>query len=226
MARPNHRRWGLWGMFLRFLAIILVTFIIHMFYMGFPIDGKNSLGPEALHRTLEQEWETVGALVQDDRTSRLIQDSVTWSYRLLYRLPGLEALVQMGSTPKDGTANDSVRSAVGSLWFFFEGFYWSVHLLGLRLGVLLVSAPLFIATGLVALLDGLISRHLRSIAGGRESGFIYHRAKLMIWGSILGLWLIYLVPPLPLNPVYILPPFLLLFAVAVRISAAWFKKHL
>ena len=226
MQRDRRLGWGILGMALRFLLIVLVTFGVHFLYMGCPIEGNAPLGPEALHQTLEREWENVGQLVQDDRTSTLIQGSVAWTYRLLYKIPGIEALAAIGTTPKDGSSDDYVRSAVQSLWFFFEGFYWSVHILGLRIGVLLASIPLFLAAGLVAFLDGLVSRHLRTISGGRESGFIYHRAKLVIWGSIIELWLLYLVPPVPLNPAYVLPPFVLLFALSVRVSTAWFKKHL
>ncbi|HHK41552.1 MAG TPA: DUF4400 domain-containing protein [Planctomycetaceae bacterium] len=219
-------QWGVFGLALRFVLVVLVTFAVHFLYMGFPINGQSPLGPEALQRTLTTEWKQVSALAQDTRTGALIQSVARGTYRILYQLPGLEALVRMANTPKTATVDDSVRSAVRATWFFFEGFYWSVQLLGLRLGVLAVSAPLFLAAATVAVLDGLTARHIRKISGGRESGFVYHRAKLLAWGSILGLWLIYLVPPFPLDPVTVLPPFVLLFALALRVSSAWFKKHL
>jgi len=112
MQRDRRLGWGILGMVLRFLLIVLVTFGVHFLYMGFPIEGNDPLGPEALHQTLEREWENVGQLVQDDRTSALIQGSVEWTYRLLYKIPGIEALATIGTTPKDGSSDDYVRSAV------------------------------------------------------------------------------------------------------------------
>jgi integrating conjugative element membrane protein (TIGR03747 family) len=109
---------------------------------------------------------------------------------------------------------------------FFETAYYSVQLLGLRLGVLVVSLPLFAVAGLGGFLDGLINWYLRRTGGGRESGFIYQRAKFALWGAVFLLWACYLVLPVALDPRWLIPPFVVLFGLGVRVATAWFKKYL
>ncbi|MBM9960873.1 TIGR03747 family integrating conjugative element membrane protein, partial [Pseudomonas aeruginosa] len=46
-----------------------------------------------------------------------------------------------------------------------------------RLLVLCLTLPLFLMTAFVGLVDGLVRRDIRRFGAGRESGFIYHRAR-------------------------------------------------
>lgn len=59
-----------------------------------------------------------------------------------------------------------------------------------RLLVLVLTLPLFLLAAFVGLVDGLVRRDIRRFGAGRESGFIYHRAKASLlplvvlpWGS-------------------------------------------
>ncbi|MBN1004659.1 TIGR03747 family integrating conjugative element membrane protein, partial [Pseudomonas aeruginosa] len=46
-----------------------------------------------------------------------------------------------------------------------------------RLLVLCLTLPLFLMAAFVGLVDGLVRRDIRRFGAGRESGFIYHRAR-------------------------------------------------
>lgn len=108
----------------------------------------------------------------------------------------------------------------------FESFYWSIQLIGLRLGVLLVSLPLFLMAAIGGAIDGGAAWYLRRTSVGRESGFIYHRAKFALWFAMFSLWALYLVPPVALDPRHVIPPFVAIFALTVRFSVSWFKKYI
>ncbi len=102
----------------------------------------------------------------------------------------------------------------------------SVQLIGLRLGVLLVSLPLFLVAAVGGAVDGATAWYLRRTRVDRESGFIYHRAKFALWIAIFVLCAVYLAPPSRLDPKSVIPPFVAIFAITVRISVAYFKKYL
>ncbi len=78
----------------------------------------------------------------------------------------------------------------------------------------------------VGLVDGLVRRDVRSFAAGRESGFVYHRAKASLMPLAILPWVIYLALPVSVHPLLILLPSASMLGVAVCISAATFKKYL
>ncbi|HHI94879.1 MAG TPA: hypothetical protein ENK04_15470 [Gammaproteobacteria bacterium] len=53
-----------------------------------------------------------------------------------------------------------------------------------------------------------------------------HRAKRGLAWSFLLLWVVYLIPPVPMDPKYLLPPFLIASGIATRLHVAFFKKYL
>ncbi len=95
-----------------------------------------------------------------------------------------------------------------------------------RLLVLCLSLPLFAMAAFVGLLDGLVRRDIRRFEAGRESGFIYHRAKACLVPLAVLPWVVYLALPISAPPALILLPAAALLAVVVDITAASFKKHL
>jgi len=95
-----------------------------------------------------------------------------------------------------------------------------------RLAILILSFPIFILFGFVALMDGLVMRDLRKYRVQHESSFVYHIAKsialpLMITGCIL-----YLSMPFSIHPNLVITPFAALFAYTLAVMAAKFKKYL
>lgn len=95
-----------------------------------------------------------------------------------------------------------------------------------RLAVLTLATPVFVLFGLVALVDGLVQRDLRRWSGGRESSFVYHHAKKVIFPAVILAWVVYLGMPTSMHPNYVILPFAALFALAMAIAAGSFKKYL
>lgn len=95
-----------------------------------------------------------------------------------------------------------------------------------RLLVLCLMLPLFCMTAFVGLVDGLVRRDIRRFGAGRESGFVYHRAKAALMPLLVLPWVIYLALPVSVSPLLILLPSAVLLGVMVDVAAGSFKKYL
>jgi integrating conjugative element membrane protein (TIGR03747 family) len=91
---------------------------------------------------------------------------------------------------------------------------------------LALTLPLFLLAALTGLVDGLVRRDVRRFGAGRESGFVYHRARASLMPLATLPWVIYLALPVSVAPLVILLPGAVLLGVAVCISAATFKKYI
>lgn len=61
-----------------------------------------------------------------------------------------------------------------------------------RLTILVLATPLFLLAALTGFVDGLMRRDLRKFGAGRESSFVYHRAKRAVLPLLIVPWIIYL----------------------------------
>ncbi len=95
-----------------------------------------------------------------------------------------------------------------------------------RLAVLILALPLILMTALVGLVDGLVKRDLRRWGGGRESSYLYHYAKRLNAGLLIGAWVLYLAIPVSVPPPLIILPFAILIAMTISVTASMFKKYL
>lgn len=95
-----------------------------------------------------------------------------------------------------------------------------------RIMVLCLTMPLFITATLVGLIDGLVRRDIRRFGAGRESGFVFHRAKACITPLAVLPWVVYLALPVSVHPLWVLLPSAISLSIAVNITAASFKKYL
>lgn len=95
-----------------------------------------------------------------------------------------------------------------------------------RLVVLCLALPLFLTAAFVGLIDGLVRRDLRRFGAGRESGFLYHRARTLILPFAVLPWVVYLALPVSMHPLWILLPAAILLSVAVNVTVGSFKKYL
>ena len=50
--------------------------------------------------------------------------------------------------------------------------------------------------------------------------------KARVAAVALLVWAVYLLPPMPMDPRWVLPPFVVAFAIALRLRVSFFKKHL
>ncbi len=86
--------------------------------------------------------------------------------------------------------------------------------------------PLICTAAFVGLIDGLVRRDVRRFGAGRESGFIYHRAKASLMPIAVLPWVTYLALPISVHPLLILLPSAALLGLAVSLTAGSFKKYL
>jgi hypothetical protein len=221
----NHRRTGLAGLAISIGLLILLTLAVHFIYAVWPWpEAPRGSGP--LREAVIAERARVEELAGGP-SIELIGTVIEWAYRITFEWTGLDGFMHSAAEPSTENNADEIskRMAIG-LRDLTETFYWSVQLIGLRLGVLLVSLPLFLVAAVGGAVDGAAAWYLRRTRVDRESGFIYHRAKFALWIAIFALCAVYLAPPIPLDPKSVIPPFVAIFAITVRISVAYFKKYL
>jgi integrating conjugative element membrane protein (TIGR03747 family) len=97
----------------------------------------------------------------------------------------------------------------------------------MRLFVVVFALPAFLLACLLGIVDGLVRRDLRRWGGGRESSFVYHRAKKATVWSISGGFGIYLAWPFGgFNPAYMVLIFTVLVAASLSMYVSTFKKYL
>lgn len=221
----RERRTGLVALALWTGLLILLTLFLHFAYAIWPWpDAPRGAGP--LREAVVTERARVEELAAASSIG-MISAVIEWTYRVGFEWTGMDYLMRsaMEKTPQDGTDEIGRRVASGA-WAFLEPLYWSVQLIGLRLGVLFASLPLFLVAAIGGAADGAAAWYLRRVGVGRESGFIYHRAKLALWTALFALWAVYLLPPVALDPLAIIPPFVALCGLTVRIAVSWFKKYI
>lgn len=95
-----------------------------------------------------------------------------------------------------------------------------------RLTILVQTTPLFLLATLTGFVDGLMRRDLRKFGAGRESSFVYHRAKRAVLPLLIVPWIIYLSLPFSLNPMTIFLPCAVMLGATTAITAATFKKYI
>jgi integrating conjugative element membrane protein (TIGR03747 family) len=174
---------------------------------------------------------TRSALVQEPgRTAhRLVRTGHDW----IFVKTGL--LQRMGNTAERArtTSQGSTRNFH---YYISQAYVWAERYLiaaafttltfGMRLLVLTLTLPLFLMTTFVGCVDGLVRRDVRKFGAGRESGFVYHRAKASLMPLVVLPWVVYLTLPVSLHPLLILLPSAALLGLAVNLTAGSFKKYL
>ncbi|MED7666715.1 TIGR03747 family integrating conjugative element membrane protein [Pseudomonas moraviensis subsp. stanleyae] len=125
---------------------------------------------------------------------------------------------------------NSLWGGINQLYVSIEDFVMAAVYVTLtfvvRLTILVLATPLFLLTMLTGFVDGLVRRDLRKFGAGRESSFVYHRAKRAVIPLLIVPWIIYLSLPFSLNPLAILLPCAVLLGATVAITAMTFKKYL
>ncbi len=175
-------------------------------------------GSQALARLVATERHNLG-LSPRSAAGRMVDVCMAFAHEWVFVRTGFESWARMQQT-------GFLQALVNGLWFVVDTPMQGLQLFALRCAVLVLVLPLFVVVAIAAVADGLYGWLMRRSAGARESGFIYHRAKRAIAATIVLMWLVYLVPPIAMDPRWVLPPFVVLFAIALRLRVAYFKKHI
>jgi integrating conjugative element membrane protein (TIGR03747 family) len=188
---------------------------------------------EHSQRLLAQELTYLNA---DFRRSIVTRDTAAYvrrfrdmSYTVLIewtRLAELIAWLSTPASPEDPRWLGTLRASYRRVVDFVMAAITMTQVFAVRLAVLTLALPAFLLFSLVALVEGLVRRDLRRWGGGRESAFVYHHAKRLLFPSLLLVWIIYLSLPFSLHPNWVILPFAGLFALAVTVTTSTFKKYL
>lgn len=174
---------------------------------------------------------THSMLVQEPgRTARqLVELAYEWLFVKSGLVDAIRDAARQASAAARGKGND-LRYYLGMVYMHLERYLiasaYTALVFLVRLLVLTLSLPLFLMATFVGLVDGLVRRDVRSFGAGRESGFVYHRAKASLMPLAILPWVTYLALPVSVHPLLILLPGAAIFGVAMCIAAATFKKYL
>lgn len=139
-------------------------------------------------------------------------------------------LANLDARALDISHSDSFWTWVGKAYVIAKDYVlaavYTTLTFAVRLAVLSFATPLFLLAALTGLVDGLMRRDLRKFGAGRESSFVYHRAKRSIIPLLCMPWMIYLSLPISINPLWVLLPCAGLLGLMVAITASTFKKYL
>lgn len=204
-----------------FLLISLLVLIVDIFCV-FVLWSPN--GVWHLETVLYKEVELLG-LSQSDIA---FLTNVTRSfYDTAFVSTGIDGMMRhSASLPSADKNQQTALDFTETLRPVIETAMVGLQLFSLRIGALILTLPFLVLITIAAIADGFVGWYLRRTGGERESGFIYHRAKRGLAWSFVLLWAIYLVPPVPMDPKYLIPPFLLTSGIAMRLHVAFFKKFL
>lgn len=178
-------------------------------------------------------------LSDDFKDSLLLSDPagsaqhwVSRAYQRLFVQSGLSEWTLRHAVPADppSTGLNGMRTLVQRTAQHLQVYALAAGYIALtvlvRVMVLVLTLPLFVLAAFVAFLDGVVQRDIRRFGAGRESGFVYHRARALVSPLALLPWGIYLSFPISIHPLWILLPSAVLLGAAIRITAATFKKYL
>ncbi|HGW5375687.1 TPA: TIGR03747 family integrating conjugative element membrane protein [Pseudomonas aeruginosa] len=174
---------------------------------------------------------TRSAIVQEPgRTAhRLVDTGYQWLFIRTGLLERMDHTVARVRAPSRAGPRD-FRYYISQAYVWSEAYLIAAAFTTLtfmvRLLILILTLPLFLMAGFVGFVDGLVRRDVRRFGAGRESGFLYHRAKASLMPLAVLPWVIYLALPFSLHPLLVLLPAAVLLGLAMNITAGSFKKYL
>lgn len=222
----------------RFIAVLFGSLLLSIVI---ECVGMYLLWPDEGWRHSQQMYAfELGQLSEDFKHSAMVQEPgrtaqalVLIAYDVVMIRSGLEGSAKATSQRARTAHTDSARNTryyAGSFYMHLEcnliAAAYTILVFVIRLLVLFLSLPLFVLAAFVGLIDGLVCRDVRRFGAGRESGYLYHRAKACVMPLATLPWIIYLAIPVSVEAVIIVVPSAALFGIAIAITARSFKKYL
>jgi integrating conjugative element membrane protein (TIGR03747 family) len=210
-----------------FTLVFLCALMVDIVYVFWP--WPTVRGVAVFQHNLLSETVLVASL-STPQGEALIQQVQGWVYQPTFVWSGLHDFLMLGINPiaDSGTASSSDIGQGLATGFRdqIQTAYIGVLLFAQRLAVLAMAAPLFGIVMLAAGADGFVSWYKRRTSVGRESGLLYHLGKHGFNNTLRGIWVLYLLPPIVIDPRWVIPPALLLVALATRLAVGYFKKYI
>ncbi len=219
-----------------FFFIMTLFFSIVIEWIGMATEYWEEPGVEHSEQMLVQE---LNYLNEDFKRSVIVDQPMAFAknfadsfYHATFVATGMKSAVIWLATPTPITAEKTkgFRSTLHGYYQVVEDYVFAamivIQIFAVRLAVLILAFPVFILLALLGLIDGLVQRDIRRWSGGRESSFVYHWAKKILYPSLILPWIIYLAMPVSVHPNLVVLPFAVLFAISVTVMASTFKKYL
>lgn len=211
------------------LSIIIECVGMHLFWseQGWR-HAQDMLSYEMNH--LSSHFVRSAVVQEPGRTTRqLVESAHEWVFVRSGLLDWMNQAATQARAPSQGTIRD-FHYYISQIYRWSESYLiasaFTVLTFVVRILVLVLTMPLFIMAAFVGLVDGLVRRDVRRFGAGRESGFVYHRAKASLTPLAVLPWIIYLTLPISVHPLLVLLPSAALLGTAVCITASSFKKYL
>lgn len=223
--------WRLFGMLCASLLLSIIVECVGMHLYWSDQGWRHAQGMLEYELSQLSGQFTRSALVQEPgRTAqRLVEETYTW----IFVKTGLQHWMRNTSaqaTTASRAGTHDARYYRGQVYVWTENYLIAAAFTTLtflvRLLVLALSLPLLLLAAFVGLVDGLVRRDIRRFGAGRESGFIYHRAKALLMPMAVLPGVIYLALPVSLHPLWILLPGAVGLGVVVSVVGGSFKKYL
>jgi len=212
-----------------FLCIVVECVALHTLW---PEQGwHHAQGMLAFELSQLSEHFTRSVLVQEPGHTAhwLVEHAYDW---LFIRSGLLDWIREASGQTRAGINNPThdFRYYLGMVYVYLEADLiaaaYTVLVFLVRLLVLCLTLPLFLMAAFVGTVDGLVRRDIRRFGAGRESGFVYHRARATLMPLAVLPWVTYLALPVSVHPLLILLPSAVLLGVATNVAASSFKKYL
>jgi integrating conjugative element membrane protein, PFL_4697 family len=234
--RTQEKRQGLIGKTLglpfRILAVLLGSLILSLVFEWIGLAFFWSA--EGWNHSLSMFNRELGWLSENFRQSLIFQQpgqTVAYILDQVYEWAFVKSgFIDFTKQAAINSQQGGVLGTMSSVYLAIEDYVlasiYTVLTFTVRLMVLVLSIPLFILAVLVGATDGLMRRDLRKFGAGRESSFVYHRARNMIVPLLIAPWFIYLACPVSIHPILVLVPCAFALGLAVLITTSTFKKYL
>lgn len=149
------------------------------------------------------------------------------AYQLVFVMTGLETAYFRAITGQAGKGLDAgLYRWLADQQELIEALMAMTRLYGARMAMMLGALPLLVLAYVTGMVDGLVARHIRKEGGGRESSWLYHRAKWAIITLSGTAIMVVLLVPINYSPSWVLPIGAATLGVLVRMQWAYFKKYL
>ncbi|MNJ37410.1 hypothetical protein D3C77_322270 [compost metagenome] len=223
---------GMRELFLRLLGLLFASLI---FSIVLEFVGMLWFWPEqGWHHSHAMWLSELGWLSEHFKHSLLVQEPAQATAKVLEHLNDwivvrsgwAQSDTQLKLLSQEASMQGQFAQAYVVLQDYLLAALFTVFTFVVRLAVLTLAMPLLLLTVITGAVDGLMRRDLRKFGAGRESSFVYHRAKRTLLPLVISPWIIYLALPWSFNPNWILLPCAALLGFMVAITAATFKKYL
>ena len=208
------------------------TFALILIFMGRAIAdsiayANDKITPEYALNILTQDIETSKEL-PDFLSQSSEERALEWSdtiYDWYWVKTGFDSALFKNVNKDKVSADEALARGLRAKLTYWEVVISGTRDLAVRASNLVSFIPLYILFVVVAVVDGLSSRHIRKTNAARESATIYHRAKYLDTSFLTLFLATYLWNPFTPYSTQVISIGLLASAALIRLQVTYYKKY-